>query len=129
MIPKQRFGRWALVGVPAILVEGLAVVLLVHLRYLIALHNLLPPVALALAIQIAFFICAFWAGKLAREQRRFGPMSFLVGFSLWATLLIVMHYGPQWGILSPVGDPLSFSICMAFVTLAAWFVMSKLSHS
>ena len=126
MIPDERFGRWVSIGVPAILIEGVAVVLLAHLRYLIALHDLLPPVALGLTIQIGFFVCAFWAGNLAREQRRFGPISFLVGFSLWATLLIVMHYGPLWGILSPVGDPLSFTIFMAFVTLASWLVMSRL---
>jgi len=129
MIPEQRFRRWVFVGVPAILVEGIAIALFVHLLYLIALHKLLPPLALVLAIQIAFFICAFWAGKLAREQRQFGPMAFLVGFSLWATLLLVMHYGPMWGILSPAGDPLSFSLFVAFVTLVAWFAMSKLSHS
>lgn len=125
MIPEKRFARWISIGIPSILLEGIAIALLVHLRYLIALHDLLPPLALCLAIQIGFFICAFWAGKLAREQRRFGPMSLLVGFSLWGTVLIVMHYGPLWGVLSPVGDPLSFSIFMGFVTVVSWFVVSK----
>jgi hypothetical protein len=125
MIPEERFGRWVSIGIPAILLEGIATALFVHIHYLIALHDLLPPLVLCLAIQIGFFICAFWAGKLAREQRRLGPMSFLVGFSLWGMVLIVMHYGPLWGILSPVGDPLSFSIFMVFVTLASWLIMNK----
>jgi hypothetical protein len=129
MVPKQRLGRWVSIGVPAILVEGIAVVLLVHLRYSIELRNLLPPVGYCVAIQIGFFVCAFWARKLAREQSRYGPISFLVGFSSWAMLLIVMHYGPLWGILSPVGDPLSFSLFMVFVTLASWFAVSKMRRS
>lgn len=125
MIPEKRFGRWVSIGVPAIILEGIVVALFVHLHYLISLRDLFPPVVLCLAIQIGFFICAFWAGKLAREGQRFGPISLLVGFSLWGTVLIVMHYGPLWGILSPVGDPLSFSIFMLFVTLASWFTMTK----
>ena len=125
MNTENRFGRWVLIGVPAILLEGTAIALLLHLRYLVAWHTLLPPVTLCLAIQIGFFVSAFWAARSARQQQRFGPISFLVGFSLWGTLLIVMHYGPLWGILSPIGDPLSFSIFMGFVTLASWFVMSK----
>jgi hypothetical protein len=125
MIPEKRFGRWVSIGVPAIILEGFAVALFVHLHYLISLHDLYSPVVLCLAIQIGFFACAFWAGKLAREGRRFGPISLLVGFSLWGTVLIVMHYGPLWGILSPVGDPLSFSIFMFFVTFASWFAMTK----
>jgi hypothetical protein len=112
MIPEKRFGRWVSIGIPVILLEGISIILLAHHYYLIALHDLLPPILACLAIQIGPFICAFRAGKLAREQQRFGPITFLVGFSLWGTLLIVMHYGPKWGILSPVGDPLSFSIFM-----------------
>ena len=125
MNPENRFGRWVLIGVPAILFEGIAIAFLVHFRYLIEWLILLPPVAVCLAIQIVFFICAFWAGRLARQQHRFGPISFLVGVSIWGTLLIVMHYGPMWGILSSFGDPLSFSVFMAFVTVASWFVVSK----
>ena len=125
MIPEKRFSRWVSIGVPAILLEGIAIALIVHIRYVITLHDLLPPLLLCLAIQIGFYMASFWAGKLAREQRRLGPMSFLVGFSLWGTVLIVMHYGPLWGILSPVGDPSSFSIFMLFVTFASWFIASK----
>jgi hypothetical protein len=125
MTQGQRFGKWVSIGVPAITLEAIAIALFVHLRYLIAWRDLLPPVAYCLAIQVGFLICAFWAGRLAREQGRFGPISFLVGLSLWGTVLIVMHYGPLWGILAPVGDPLSFSICMVCVSLATWFVMKK----
>lgn len=125
MIPEKRFGRWVSIGVPTILLEGIAIALIVHIRYSIALHDLLPPLVVCLAIQIGFYLAAFWAGRIAREQRRLGPISILVGFSLWGTVLMVMHYGPLWGILSPVGNPLSFSIFMIFVTLASWFIASK----
>ena len=125
MTLEKQFGRWALIGVPSIFLEGIAVAFFVHLRYLIAWHDILPPLSICLTIQIGFFICAFWARRLAREQGRFGPISFLLGLSSWGTVLIVMHYGPLWGILAPVGDPLSFSIFMIFVALASWFVMNK----
>ena len=126
MIPVERLGKWTLIGVPAILMEGIVVTVLIHLRYLIAWRDLLLPVVLCLVIQVGFFVGAFFAGKLAREQRRFGPISFLVGFSLWGTVLVVMHYGPLWGILPVVGDPISFSVWMVFVTFVSWFVTNKL---
>jgi hypothetical protein len=125
MNAEKGFGRWVLIGVPSILFEGIVIAFFVHLRYFIVWHIILPPLVTCLAIQIGFFIGTFWARGLARKEGKFGPISLLVGLSLWGTLLIVMHYGPLWGILSPIGDPLSFSIFMTVVTLASWFIMSK----
>jgi hypothetical protein len=125
MVPKKRFVRWAGIGIPAILLEGGVFAVLLHLCYLIAYHDLLFPMALCLVIQVCFFAGAFWAGKLARGQGRFGPMCILAGLSLWGTVLIVMHYGPLWKILPVFGDTLSFSIFMILVTLISWFVVSK----
>jgi len=121
----QRFGRWGLIGVPAIILETIAIAIYVHLRYLVAWHDLLLPVALCSTIQIGFFICAFWARKLAKGRGQYGPITFLVGCSSWGLLLVVMHYASLWGILAPIGDPLSFSIFMILITLASWFIMKK----
>jgi hypothetical protein len=106
--------------------EGVAGVLFIHLCYTVTWHNLLAPVALCVGLQIGAFMGAYWAGKWAREERRFGPISILVGFSLWGMVLIGMHYGPIWGILPVVGDPLGFSLFMVFVTLISWFTVSKI---
>jgi hypothetical protein len=126
MTLQRQFGKWLSIGIPSIFIEGVAIACFVHLRYLVAWHDLLPPLAVCLIVQIGVFICAFWARRVAREQGRFGPITFLVGLSSWGTVLIVMHYGPLWGILGPIGDPLSFSVFMFFVTLASWFAMTKI---
>jgi hypothetical protein len=125
MSQGQQFGRWALIGVAATMLEAVAIAIFVHLRYLVEWRDLLPPVALCSAIQIVFFICAFWARRFARERGRYGPITFLVGGSSWGLLLIVMHYASLWRIIAPIGDPLSFSIFMILITLVSWFIMDK----
>jgi hypothetical protein len=127
MIAEGIFSRWVVIGLPAILLEGVILAVLLHLCYRIAWNDLLFPLALCLVIQIGLFLSAFWTGKLAREKGRYGPISLLVGLSSWGTLLIAMHYGRLWKVLPAVGSAASFSIFMVFVTSAAWFVMSKTS--
>ena len=86
MILEKRFGRWVSVGVLAILLEGAAIILFVHLHYLIALHDLLPPVALCLTIQIGFSSAPFGRGD-GRESNE-----DLVRWLFWLDLVYGGRY-------------------------------------
>ena len=122
MIPEERLGKWVAIGVPLFLVVGIAGTVVIHMGYAVPWRHLLIPVSLFVGLQIGFYVGAFWAGKWARQQSRYWPMSILVGLYLWGTSLILMRYGARWGILPSYGDYFSFSVCMALVMVIAWFL-------
>ena len=127
LTPEERFGKWVAIGVPLFFVAAIAGTIAIHTGYTVPWRQLLLPAGLFVGIQIGFYMCAFWAGKWARHQNQYWPMSLLIGFYLWAAGLIAMHYGSSWGILPPYGGWRNFSICMALLTVFGWLIAVRLS--
>jgi hypothetical protein len=128
MIPEERFGRWTAIGVPLFLLVGIIGSFAIHIGYAVSWAHLFVPAGLFVALQIGAYLGAFWAGKWGRQKKRFWPMALLSGLYLWGAGMIIMHYGARWGILPSFGDSFSFSVCMVFVTMIAWFVAVKFGH-
>lgn len=123
MIPEERFGRWVAIGVPSLLIIGVSGVSVIHTCYAIVWRQLLIPFSLYIGLQIGAYIGAFWTGKWARQQSRYWPLFWLAVFYSWGTGLIIIRYGVQWKILPAYGTPLSFSLCMAVVTVIAFLAV------
>ena len=117
MVPEERFGRWVAIGVPLFLIGGIVGSIVIHLGAGISWVDIFLPAALFVGLQIGSYLCAFWAGKLARKQGITWPMALLSGFYLWGSGLLIIHYGTEWKLLPPIGDAVSFSLCMVLVTV------------
>jgi len=125
MIPEERFGRWVAIGLPLFFIVAVMGAVAIHSGCAVPWREILLPSGLFLGIQIGFYICAFWAGKSARHHNRYWPMPLLVGSYLWATGLVVMHYGSSWGILPHYGGWRDFSVLMFLITLFMWIFAVK----
>jgi cation transporter-like permease len=118
MAPIGRFGPWAAIGVPLLLVFGAGAAFTIHAAAKIPWSLLLFPVSLYIAVQLIFYLLAFWARKQGRMKRNLVPMAVLCCLYGWITGLILIHYGSELRILpSDNGDCIGFSICMAVITL------------
>lgn len=125
MTPETRFSRWAAVGVPLFLLGGIAGIAVIHLSFQTAWLRVIPPVSLFVGLQITAYLGAFWAGKWAREERRYGPISLLGGLYFWVTGILIIRYGSLVGLVQPVDNYLGFTLAIAFVTLFAWVIVVR----
>jgi len=125
MIPEERFGRWAAIGVPLFLLVGIIGSVVIHVGYAVSWAHLFVPTALFVGLQIGSYLEAFWVGKWGRQKKRFWPMALLSGFYLWGAGMIIMTYGARWGILPSFGDSRGFSVCMALITVIAGLLLAK----
>jgi hypothetical protein len=127
MIPEERFGRWTAIGVPLFLLVGIIGSFAIHIGYAVSWAHLFVPAGLFVALQLEHI----WglSGLENGVDRKSGLANgSLSGLYLWGAGMIIMHYGARWGILPSFGDSFSFSVCMVFVTMIAWFVAVKFGH-
>jgi hypothetical protein len=112
--------------VPFLLAVAIVAAVVVHMGFDVSWRSLLVPAVTFVGFQIGAYLGAFWAGKWAREQGRFGPISLLGGLSLGAEVYIVIHYGAKWGIL-PSGDddPTFFWTFVAITTAISWLALAR----
>jgi hypothetical protein len=118
MAPIGRFGPWAATGVTLLLVFGAGATFTIHTAAKIPWSLLLFPVCLFIAVQLIFYLLAFWARTLGRTKRNLVPMAVLSCLYGWITGLILIHYGSELRILPfDNSDLYGFSICIAMITL------------
>lgn len=121
MAAEERFGRWIAVGVPLFVLVGLGAIAIIHLGKGIAWFELLFPCAVYVGVQIAFYSCAFWVGRLGRKRGILWPMALLAGFYCWGTGLLILGYGAKWGFLPPF-SVLGFSLGMVLLSVVSVLV-------
>jgi RsiW-degrading membrane proteinase PrsW (M82 family) len=126
MIPEERFGRWLAIGVPILLTFGILGATVIRSVSQVPWSQLVFPFSIALGFQIAFYAGAFWAGKWARNEGRYRPLTLLVAMYLWGAGLILMRYGFQFGLLPGPNDFYPFSVCMFLLTVTASLLVPKL---
>ena len=113
------FARWVSLGVPLLLSGGLLVVVGLHMGAShLPIEELIVPVTTFVGIQVVFFVCAFWAGRLARNQNQYAPIVALSAGYCWATGILVFHYGSKWRLLrADSRDYVPFTILILISTL------------
>ena len=128
MTPEVSFSKWAITGISFFLISGIAIASAVHLGADVSWAQLFAPICVYIGLQIILFLCVYWARKQARKQKKYGPITLLIGLDAWGTGLMIMHYGANWGILPRSDDFLFFSVFMAIVTVLSWFTITKFSR-
>lgn len=123
--------RWLAVGVPALVTLAVAIVFGIRVGMGITWGKILGPMAAFLGLQLGTYVGMFWARNRARSEGDYRLATVLAGFYCWASGLMVMHYGTEWGILRDYrnDDPLVFSILLALITgmifAVVWFSKSR----
>jgi hypothetical protein len=113
----ERFAHWAALGVPLLLAGGALLVLAIHIGARIPFSVLLAPAAGFIALQLLFYLCAFWVRRFARRTGAVWLIALLAGFYGWAAGLMILVYGRAWKVLPPGTDPVGFTVVMVFITV------------
>ena len=118
--------RWFGFGVPALVLIGVGIAVGVHMGLGRSWIELRIPVGAYVAIQLAVYICMFWARNRARTRQDYGPAIALVGLYGWGTGLLLIHYGTSWGLLaSRAGNDLvAFTVFMVVVVAITFGLFS-----
>ncbi len=129
MTLEVSFSKWAITGISLFLVSGIGIASTIHFGADVSWTQLFAPICVYIGLQIICFLCVYWARRLARKQKKYGPITLLIGLDAWGTGLMIMHYGANWGILPRSDDFLFFSLFMAIVVVLSWFLIAKFSRS
>ena len=117
MAMEERFTRWAALGVPLLLAGGALFVLAIHLGAKIPFSTLLVPAAAFIALQVVFYLGAFWVRRFAKATGAVGVIALLAGLYGWAAGQMIINYGVAWKVLPSTSDPVGFTVVMVFVTV------------
>lgn len=117
MARLERFTHWAALGVPLLVVGGALLVVAIHIGTKIAFSALLAPAAGFIALQLLFYLCAFWVRRFAKRTGAVWLIALLAGLYGWAAGLMILVYGRAWKVLPPGNDPVGFTVVMVFITL------------
>ena len=117
MAAEERFTRWAALGVPLLIVGGALFVVAIHLGAKIPFSTLLVPAAAFIALQLFFYLCAFWVRRFAKTTGAVWIIALLAGLYGWTAGLMIVHYGLIWKLLPATSDPVGFTVVMVFITL------------
>jgi hypothetical protein len=117
--------RWFGFGVPALVLVGVGIAVGVHTALGRSWSELSLPVGAYVAIQLAVYVCMFWARNRGRTRQDYGPAIALVGLYGWGTGLLVIYYGTKWGLLADNGNDLvPFSVFMIVVVAITFGLFS-----
>jgi len=110
------------VGIPLLLAGGLLLIVGLHLGAPhLPIAELAVPVITFVGVQISTVVCAFWAGRLARNQNEYGPIVALSGGYCWASGILVLHYGGKWGLLrADSHDYVPFTVLILIAALVVF---------
>ena len=117
MAAEERFTRWAALGVPLLLFGGALFVIAIHLGAKIPFPTLFVPAAAFIALQLVFYLCAFWVRRFAKRTGAVWVIALLAGLYGWTAGLMIVHYGLAWKMLPPTSDPAGFTVVMVFITI------------
>jgi hypothetical protein len=119
--------RWFGLGVPAMLLIGIGVAIVLHLGFARPWSALVFPIGAYVAIQVGTYVCMFWARNRSRTRGDYGPAIALIGLYAWGVGLLVIHYGTEWSLLSHHSDDLmAFSAFMILVVGITFALFSRL---
>jgi ABC-type Mn2+/Zn2+ transport system permease subunit len=120
--------QWFCFGIPALVLVGVGIGVAVHTALGRSWTELAPPVATYVALQVAVYICMFWARNRARTQQDYRPAIVLFGAYCWGSGLLVIYYGIRWGLIvsQDTDDLVAFSVIMIVVVAITFGVFSML---
>ncbi len=120
--------RWFGIGVPALVLAGLGIASALHIVLGRPWHELFVPVGAYIVIQVGAYICMFWARNRGRTRGDYGSAIAVFGFYAWATGMLVIHYGREWGLLGDYGsnDLMGFSLFMVLIVAITMVLFSRL---
>lgn len=80
------------------------------------------------ALEIFFYVNAFWAGKLARNRNDWRAIVALGGGYGWSSVILLLYYGNKWKLLTADGHDYELFtalmvIAVIFIAVAAHFVV------